>query len=73
MSQCMGWNIIRRAADGLEVTWRTGGTGGFHSFIGLQRETGVGVVAMRNTWLEPAPLDGPMIRFIATVADGYLQ
>lgn len=35
--------------DGRAVTWHNGGTGGFSSFVGFERETGRGVVVLANT------------------------
>lgn len=39
-----GWH--RSTRDGHAVLWHTGGTGGFRSFVGLDRETGRGVVVL---------------------------
>jgi CubicO group peptidase (beta-lactamase class C family) len=42
----LGWHILTR--DGHEIVWHNGGTGGFRSFIGFERKTGTGVVALSN-------------------------
>jgi D-alanyl-D-alanine-carboxypeptidase/D-alanyl-D-alanine-endopeptidase len=34
--------------DGHEIVWHNGGTGGFRSFIGFERKTGMGVVVLSN-------------------------
>jgi serine-type D-Ala-D-Ala carboxypeptidase/endopeptidase len=34
--------------DGREIIWHNGGTGGFRSFIGFERKTGMGVVVLSN-------------------------
>ncbi|WP_251964677.1 serine hydrolase domain-containing protein [Salinibacter ruber] len=40
----LGWH--QSARDGHEVLWHNGGTGGFRSFVALDRETGHGVVVL---------------------------
>lgn len=42
----LGWHILTR--DGQEIVWHNGGTGGYRSFIGFDKKTGVGVVALSN-------------------------
>jgi serine-type D-Ala-D-Ala carboxypeptidase/endopeptidase len=42
----LGWHILTR--DGHEIVWHNGGTGGFRSFIGFERKTGMGVVVLSN-------------------------
>jgi len=42
----LAWHILTR--DGHEIIWHNGGTGGFRSFIGLERKTGMGVVVLSN-------------------------
>ena len=42
----LAWHILTR--DGHEIVWHNGGTGGFRSFIGFERKTGVGVVLLSN-------------------------
>ena len=51
----LGW-MIARAPTG-EVAMHGGGTGGFRSFVALQRETGRAVVALTNSAVEPAAQD----------------
>jgi len=43
----LAWHILTR--DGHEIVWHNGGTGGFRSFIGFERKTGMGVVVLSNT------------------------
>ena len=42
----LGWHILTR--DSHEIVWHNGGTGGFRSFIGFERKTGMGVVVLSN-------------------------
>jgi CubicO group peptidase (beta-lactamase class C family) len=42
----MGWHITRREAG--RMTWHNGGTGGFHSFVGLDLASGANVVVLSN-------------------------
>jgi serine-type D-Ala-D-Ala carboxypeptidase/endopeptidase len=42
----LAWHILTR--DGHEIIWHNGGTGGFRSFIGFERKTGMGVVVLSN-------------------------
>jgi len=42
----LGWHILTR--DGHDIVWHNGGTGGFRSFIGFERKTGMGVVVLSN-------------------------
>ncbi|PSR06444.1 MAG: hypothetical protein BRD49_00465 [Bacteroidetes bacterium SW_10_40_5] len=43
-----GW-IVDQSATGHEVLWHNGGTGGFKSFIGFNKEESIGVIALANT------------------------
>ena len=43
----LGWHL-RRAFD-REIVWHNGGTGGYHSFIGLDEKTKTGVVLLHNS------------------------
>ncbi len=43
---CIGLGWHQSARDGHEVLWHNGGTGGFRSFVALDRETGHGVVVL---------------------------
>jgi len=45
----LGWHQSTR--DGHEVLWHNGGTGGFRSFVALDRETGHGAVVLVSTVL----------------------
>ena len=42
----LAWHILTR--DGHEIARHNGGTGGFRSFIGFERSTGMGVVVLSN-------------------------
>jgi CubicO group peptidase (beta-lactamase class C family) len=42
----LGWHL--RAAEGGAQVWHNGGTGGYATFLGLDRERGVGVVVLAN-------------------------
>ena len=42
----LGWLI--RTEHGREIRWHNGGTGGYRSFIGFDRDAGVGVVVLSN-------------------------
>lgn len=42
-----GWFTVR--TGGHDITWHNGGTGGFSSFVGFDRDAGRGVVVLANT------------------------
>jgi CubicO group peptidase (beta-lactamase class C family) len=42
-----GW-IVDQSETGHEVLWHNGGTGGFKSFIGFNKEESIGVIALAN-------------------------
>jgi CubicO group peptidase (beta-lactamase class C family) len=42
----LAWNILDQ--DGREIVWKNGSVGGFRAFIGYDRASGVGVVALAN-------------------------
>jgi CubicO group peptidase (beta-lactamase class C family) len=42
----LGWLII--SADGREIVWHNGGTGGFRSFVGYNPKERVGIVVLSN-------------------------
>lgn len=44
----LGWHVIPDLREGAGVVWHNGGTGGGSSFVGLDREAGVGVVVLTN-------------------------
>ena len=44
----LGWHVIPDLREGAGVVWHNGGTGGGSSFVGLDREVGVGVVVLTN-------------------------
>jgi hypothetical protein len=43
----LGWHILKR--NGCEIVWHNGGTGGYHSFMGFDKTSGVGVVVLSNS------------------------
>nr|WP_311764402.1 serine hydrolase domain-containing protein [Arthrobacter ipis] len=58
-----GWMTLE--VKGRAVTWHNGGTGGFRSWVGLDRKAGTGVVLLTAT---AAPVDRHGFRFLAVVA-----
>ncbi len=42
----LGWHFLER--NGRSIVWHNGGTGGFHSFIGFERDSGRAVVVLAN-------------------------
>ena len=59
-----GWMTLD--AKGREVTWHNGGTGGFCSWVGLDRKAGAAVVLLTAT---AAPVDRHGFRLLAEIAD----
>jgi CubicO group peptidase (beta-lactamase class C family) len=47
LSMALGWLVNHRFPD-RPIVWHNGGTGGFHSFIGLDKERGRAVVILTN-------------------------
>ena len=47
-SDCIGYNWIISNYLGTEITWHNGGTGGFRSFAGFNKQKGIGVVVWTN-------------------------
>ena len=47
MSIGLGWHI--RLGGGRNLVWHNGGTGGYHSFIGLDEQARIGVVVLHNS------------------------
>ena len=49
----LGWHLARATADASgaasEMIWHNGGTGSFHSMLGLRRDTREAVIALSNT------------------------
>ena len=43
----LGWHVS--TANGKEIVWHNGGTGGYRSYVGFDRDTRIGVVALSNT------------------------
>lgn len=43
----LGWHILPTATG--EIVWHNGGTGGYSTFAGFNKETGVGVVVLTNS------------------------
>jgi serine-type D-Ala-D-Ala carboxypeptidase/endopeptidase len=46
----LGWTIDARG--GGEIIWKSGGTGGYRTFIGYSPKTGIGIVALSNAATE---------------------
>ena len=44
----LGWHLVPDLRPGVGVVWHNGGVGGGSSFVGLDREGGVGVVVLAN-------------------------
>ena len=44
----LGWHVIPDLREGAGVVWHNGGTAGGSSFVGLDREAGLGVVVLVN-------------------------
>lgn len=59
-----GWFTTRHGEH--EITWHNGGTGGFRSYVGIDRASGRGVVVLGNT---DVPVDAVGLRLLG-VADG---
>lgn len=47
MGVAMGWHI--KKGDHGDVVWHNGGTGGYRTFAGFVKETGIGVVLLTNS------------------------
>ncbi|BAZ16457.1 beta-lactamase [Calothrix sp. NIES-4071] len=47
LSMGLGWHIMKK--DNREIIWHNGGTGGFHSFIGFDKNKRIGVVVLSNS------------------------
>ncbi len=47
MEIAIGWHILNRFGD--DIVWHNGGTGGYHSFIGFDPKTHIGVVVLSNS------------------------
>jgi hypothetical protein len=43
----LAWHITKK--DGVEMTWHNGGTGGYRTFIGLDKKRKCGVVVLANS------------------------
>lgn len=43
----LGWHILSKY--GTEIIWHNGGTAGYHSFIGFDKQKGIGVVVLSNS------------------------
>lgn len=48
-SVALGWHITTGEVG--DIIWHNGGTGGYRSFAGFVKETGVGVVVFTNSWV----------------------
>ena len=45
----IGLNWIVQKKHGTEIIWHNGGTGGFRSFLGFDKENGIGIVILTNS------------------------
>ncbi|WP_169253579.1 serine hydrolase domain-containing protein [Brevibacterium sp. 'Marine'] len=45
----IGWAWFTTAHGGSTITWHNGGTGGFRSFLGFDRQTGKGVIVLNDS------------------------
>ncbi|WP_432790083.1 serine hydrolase domain-containing protein [Brevibacterium sp. K11IcPPYGO002] len=45
----IGWAWFTTAHGGSTITWHNGGTGGFRSFLGFDRQTGKGVIVLSDS------------------------
>jgi CubicO group peptidase (beta-lactamase class C family) len=57
-----GWHETVR--DGHRIAWHNGGTGGFKSFVGLNRATGRGVVVLVSAALPSETVDEAALRLL---------
>lgn len=64
-SQRIGAGWLTLTGRGSEVTWHNGGTGGFRSFVGLDRASGTGVALVTGT---ARSVDGAGFRLLAEVS-----
>lgn len=48
LDMALGWHIVKAPGD-REIIWHNGGTGGFRSYLGIDRANGLGVVLLSNT------------------------
>lgn len=67
----IGFGWFTEYADGREVTWHNGGTGGFRSWAGYDAAAGVGVVVLGNTDRAVEPIGRQLIGLDA--GDGGLR
>ena len=45
----IGWAWFTTTHDGSTITWHNGGTGGFRSFLGFDRESGGGIIVLNDS------------------------
>lgn len=62
---CLGWHLLKQY--GREILWHNGETGGYHSFVGLDKQRRVGVVVLANF---TARIDGIGFHLIDERFDG---
>ncbi len=60
MAVALGWHVLDR--HGVEVIWHNGGTGGYHSFCGFDRENKRAIVVLANSTLD---IDDLGLHFLA--------
>jgi CubicO group peptidase (beta-lactamase class C family) len=57
MGIAFGWHQIPASANGYELIWHNGGTGGYQSFLGFNKGSRTGVVVLVNSGLSFSALD----------------
>ena len=45
----LGWITTKTSTHSYEMLWHNGGTGGYHAFLGFDREQQIGLVALSNS------------------------
>jgi CubicO group peptidase (beta-lactamase class C family) len=55
LSIALGWHVL--TMNGREIVWHNGGTGGYRSFIGFDKDARVGVVVLSNAGTPAGPDD----------------
>jgi CubicO group peptidase (beta-lactamase class C family) len=64
----LGWLIARPPGAAGPVLWHDGGTGGFRSFVGVDREVGTAVVVLANTARSVDRLGLRLLKALASAA-----
>jgi CubicO group peptidase (beta-lactamase class C family) len=64
----LGWLIARPPGAAGPMLWHNGGTGGFRSFVGVDREVGTAVVVLANTARSVDRLGLRLLKALASAA-----